>query len=80
MFSLNVWSSGIWISTGTGSTAAMHAAGGTIMDIHSPNIQFMVREHLVERGLSYQKKAGQGIISMLQLWIDDRNTFKAASN
>lgn len=62
MFSLNVWSSGIWISTATGSTAAMHAAGGFIMDIHSSNIQFMVREHLVEEGLSYQKKAGQGII------------------
>ena len=30
--SINVWSSGIWISTATGSTAAMHAAGGEIMD------------------------------------------------
>jgi NAD+ kinase len=35
LFSFNVWSSGIWISTPTGSTAAMHAAGGDIMDIRS---------------------------------------------
>lgn len=59
LFSLNVWSSGIWyvddcfadrlsceltqcvdclinrISTATGSTAAMHAAGGDVMDIRS---------------------------------------------
>jgi NAD+ kinase len=36
LFSFNVWSSGIWISTATGSTAAMHAAGGQIMDVKSP--------------------------------------------
>ena len=35
LFSFNVWSSGIWVSTATGSTAAIHSAGGQIMDKHS---------------------------------------------
>jgi len=64
LFSFNVWSSGIWISTPTGSTAAMHAAGGQTMDIKSTNLQYMVREHLVESGNSEeeQSRAGHGII------------------
>lgn len=145
MFSFNVWSSGIWISTSTGSTAAIYAAGGDVMDLRtrkwveileiwknisyrgiSPSLssssplisppkircclsiafnfsqrcpfilwiiivlisrivmilfhllfnccvhcfsflsfslQYMVREHLVEQGSTYQKKGGQGLIS-----------------
>jgi len=62
LFSFNVWSSGIWISTATGSTAAMHAAGGHVMGLRSTNLQYMVREHLVEEGNSYQSKAGHGEI------------------
>eukprot|EP01035_Chromulina_nebulosa_P022748 gene22748-29455_t len=62
LFSFNVWSSGIWISTATGSTAAMFSAKGKIMDIKSSNLQYMVREHLVEEGSSYQEKAGHGFI------------------
>jgi NAD+ kinase len=62
LFSFNVWSSGLWISTATGSTAAMHAAGGTVMDIRSRNLQYMVREHLVEESNSHQRKASHGII------------------
>lgn len=62
LFSFNVWSSGIWISTATGSTAAMHAAGGTVMDIRSRNLQYMVREHLVEETNEHQRKAGHGLI------------------
>jgi NAD+ kinase len=50
LFSFNVWSSGMWVSTATGSTAAMHAAGGYAMDPHSRNLQYMVRERLVEEG------------------------------
>jgi NAD+ kinase len=49
-FSFNCWSSGMWVSTATGSTAAMHAAGGYKMDPHSKHLQYMVREHLTERG------------------------------
>jgi len=63
MFSFNCWSSGIWISTPTGSTAAMFAAGGEQMDIRSRNLQYMVREHLIELGQSEViKKAGHSII------------------
>lgn len=64
LFSFNMWSSGIWISTATGSTAAMYSAGGQIMDIRSTNLQYMVREHLVEDGTNAeeQRKAGRGII------------------
>lgn len=63
LFSFNVWSSGIWISTATGSTAAMHAAGGHVMDLRSTNLQYMVREHLVEDANStHHRKLGHGII------------------
>ena len=37
-------SSGLWISTPSGSTAAIHAAGGSIMDLKDRNFQFKVRE------------------------------------
>jgi len=46
--SLNVWSSGMWVSTSTGSTAAMAASGGKPMDLSSSDIQFMIREHMIE--------------------------------
>ena len=41
--SLNVWSSGMWVSTSTGSTAAMAAAGGQQMDLDSSDIQYLIR-------------------------------------
>lgn len=50
LFSLNVWSSGIWISTATGSTAAMYAAGGQIMDVSSSKYvihYFKINTHIV---------------------------------
>ncbi|KAG0613104.1 hypothetical protein M758_6G077300 [Ceratodon purpureus] len=37
-------SSGLRISTATGSTAAMKSAGGTVMPVLSTNLQYMVRE------------------------------------
>jgi len=46
--SLNVWSSGMWVSTSTGSTAAMAAAGGKTMDFDSSDLQYMIREHMME--------------------------------
>ena len=46
--SLNVWSSGMWISTATGSSAAMSAAGGMPMDLNSKNLQYLIREHIFE--------------------------------
>jgi len=46
--SINVWSSGIWVCTATGSTAAMAAAGGERMHYSSGDLQYKIREHLVE--------------------------------
>jgi NAD+ kinase len=61
-FNFNVWSSGLWISTATGSSAAMSAAGGTIMDPLSSELQYMVREHLLEAGGEHLKEAGHGMV------------------
>ena len=47
-YSFNVWSSGLWVSTATGSTGVMASAGGAQdVDIRSADLQYMVREHLV---------------------------------
>ena len=46
--SLNVWSSGMWMCTATGSTAAMAAAGGHIMPFDSEDLQYLIREHMLE--------------------------------
>lgn len=46
--SLNVWSSGMWVSTATGSSAAMSAAGGMPMDLNSTDLQYLIREHIFE--------------------------------
>lgn len=35
----NVWSSGMWVCTATGSTASMKAAGGEVMPPDSPDLQ-----------------------------------------
>jgi hypothetical protein len=43
-FDFNVWSSGLWMSTATGSSAAMAAAGGVVMDPTSSDLQYMVRQ------------------------------------
>lgn len=37
-------SSGIWISTAAGSTAAIRSAGGLVLALESPRIQYLVRE------------------------------------
>ena len=61
--SINVWSSGMWVSTSTGSSAAMAAAGGTIMDLNSPQLQYLVREHMLESNSGLEiKEAGQGML------------------
>ena len=62
LFYLNVWSSGIWISSATGSTAAIHSAGGELMDYRSKDLQYMVREHLVEDGFEDSARFGNGMI------------------
>jgi hypothetical protein len=69
--SINVWSSGMWLSTATGATAAMAAAGGQPMPIDSQDLQYLVREHMIEShsGLSslqdaeaYLKTLNNGMI------------------
>lgn len=57
--SINVWSSGMWVSTATGSTAAMQAAGGHVMDYNDKSIQYLIREHMIEQRhkLSLQEAA-----------------------
>jgi len=48
ILSFNAWSSGLWIATATGATAAMRSAGGNAdVPAHSQDLQYMVREHLV---------------------------------
>jgi len=37
-------SSGVWIATAAGSTAAIHSAGGRVLPIRSKKLQFVVRE------------------------------------
>lgn len=46
--SLNVWSSGMWVSTSTGASAAMAAAGGQPMGLLSTDLQYLIREHMME--------------------------------
>lgn len=47
--SLNIWSSGMWVCSGTGSTAAMAAAGGKPMELDTKDLQYYIREHMVEK-------------------------------
>ncbi len=37
-------SSGIWVSTASGSTAAILSAGGTVMEVADPRLQYRIRE------------------------------------
>mmetsp|Transcript_18113 Transcript_18113/g.17485 ORF Transcript_18113/g.17485 Transcript_18113/m.17485 type:complete len:366 (-) Transcript_18113:35-1132(-) len=47
--SFHAWSSGMWVSTATGSTAAMAAAGGRPMETSSTQLQYLIREHMIEK-------------------------------
>jgi NAD+ kinase len=62
-FSFNVWSSGIWFSTATGSSAVMRAAGGEVMPTHSRELQYMIREHLVEDSMEHLRDESHGMVS-----------------
>jgi len=46
--SLNAWSSGMWVCTPTGSSAAMKASGGQPMNPRSSALQYRIREHMIE--------------------------------
>lgn len=47
-------SSGLWVSTGGGSTGAIHSAGGKINSPFSQNLQYRVREPLSYPRLTYR--------------------------
>merc|ERR1712071_278079 len=63
--SLNVWSSGMWVSTSTGSTAAMHASGGQIMDLEETHLQYLIREHM------FESRAGEDVRAMNNRMLED---------
>jgi NAD+ kinase len=64
-------SSGIWISTAAGSTAAIYSAGGRILPATSRKFQFVVRE-------AYQKKFG--LRRLLRGVLDSRQSLEVASH
>ena len=42
-------SSGLWVSTATGSSAAIYSAGANIIeDQSSPDLQYLIREHMTD--------------------------------
>lgn len=51
-------SSGIWISTAAGSTAAIRSAGGRPMPLRSRMLQFVVREPYLPPGVEYAQLRG----------------------
>lgn len=60
--SINIWSSGMWISTATGSTAAIKAAGGQPMDLDSSDLQYLIREHIHEHGTEVSPEIDNGFV------------------
>jgi NAD+ kinase len=52
-------SSGIWIATAAGSTAAIRAAGGRILPLRSRKLQYLVREPYAGDGQRYQLLRGE---------------------
>ena len=74
-FQFNVWSSGIWVASATGATAAVASAGG-ITDIpkDSPDFQFLVREHLVGENddRDYVSHLSKGLVNGHQHFLELR--------
>lgn len=62
-------SSGIWIATAAGSTAAIRSAGGVSMPLDAPGYQYRVREPYTRPGEAYRSVAGilDGATSRLRL-------------
>jgi len=54
--SINVWSSGLWVCTGTGSTAAVKSAGGQKQNTESNELQYLIREHMIDNQLEQEIK------------------------
>jgi NAD+ kinase len=67
-------SSGVWISTAAGSTAAIQAGGGKAMPPRSKRLQFAVREAYSSRG-----KANRSSPKMIRGFIPDGDVLKIRS-
>lgn len=66
-------SSGIWVATATGSTAAIHAAGGEIVPRHSRQFQYWVREVVRIGSPKYSLLGGLYDPDAINLSIENRN-------
>ena len=51
-------SSGVWIATAAGSTAAIRSAGGEVMKPNDKRLQYLVREPYMEPGQTYALQRG----------------------
>lgn len=51
-------SSGIWISTPAGSTAGIRSAGGAVLPLEVPLLQYLVREPVVSSMVHYELQRG----------------------
>ncbi|MBL8784326.1 MAG: NAD(+)/NADH kinase [Deltaproteobacteria bacterium] len=51
-------SSGIWVATAAGSTAAIRSAGGVVLPITDPRLQWRVREPFIRDGVVLDLKGG----------------------
>lgn len=63
-------SSGIWVSTGAGSTAAMSSAGGEIVGLADPRAQLRVREPFMADGPR---------LKLASLWLEDGDEVQVTS-
>jgi NAD+ kinase len=63
-------SSGVWVSTAAGSTAAMASAGGEVVDLDDPRGQVRVREPFIADG---------PLLELSSLWLRDRDEITLAS-
>lgn len=65
-------SSGIWVATAAGSTAAIHAAGGTVYPIEDENFQFVIREPYCPPGGCYLKTKSEFTPEKNNIVIENR--------
>jgi NAD+ kinase len=63
-------SSGLWVATAAGSTAAVRSAGGRVLPLRSRRLQFRVRELYREPGRAY--RLTRGILSSDTLTVISR--------
>lgn len=66
-------SSGVWISTATGSTAAIYAAGGQVLNPEAKNFQYFVREIIRGENTPYQFTGGVFDPDQIHFEIENRN-------